>query len=76
VGKLLLIGLVLLHLLAIIWHTFKGRAIVGAMIHGDKPLEQVVPASRDGWRQRLLALAVMASCLAASAWVFSLAPAF
>ncbi len=76
VGKLLLIGLVLLHLLAIIWHTFRGRAIVGAMIHGDKPLEQVMPASRDGWRQRLLAAAVMVLCVAASAWVFSLAPAF
>ena len=75
-GKLLLIALVLLHLLAIIWHTFKGRAIVGAMIHGDKPLEQATQASRDDWRQRLLAAATMALCVAASAWVFSLAPAF
>jgi cytochrome b len=76
VGKLLLIGLVLLHVLAIIWHTFKGRALVGAMVHGDKPLEQVMPASRDGWRQRLLAAIVMVLCVAASAWVFSLAPTF
>jgi cytochrome b len=76
VGKLLLIGLVLLHVLAIIWHTFKGRALVGAMVHGDKPLEQVMPASRDGWRQRLLAAILMVLCVAASAWVFSLAPTF
>jgi hypothetical protein len=68
--------LVLLHVLAIIWHTFKGRALVGAMVHGDKPLEQVMPASRDGWRQRLLAAIVMVLCVAASAWVFSLAPTF
>ena len=76
IGKLLLIGLVLLHLLAIVWHTFKGHAIVGAMVHGDKPLEQVMPASRDDWRQRLLAAVLMGLCLAGSAWVFSLAPAF
>lgn len=76
IGKLLLIALVLLHLLAIIWHTFKGRAIVGAMIHGDKPLEQAMQASRDDWRHRLLAAATMGLCLAASAWVFSLSPAF
>jgi cytochrome b len=76
VGKLLLIGLVLLHVLVIIWHTFKGRALVGAMVHGDKPLEQVMPASRDGWRQRLLAAIVMVLCVATSAWVFSLAPTF
>ena len=76
VGKLLLIGLVLLHVLVIIWHTFKGRALVGAMVHGDKPLEQVMPASRDGWRQRLLAAIVMVLCVATSAWVFSLASTF
>ena len=76
IGKLLLIALIALHLLAIVWHTFKGHAIVGAMVHGDKPLEQVMPASRDDWRHRLLAAVLMGLCLAISAWVFSLAPAF
>ena len=75
VGKLLLIALVLLHLLAIIWHTFKGHAIVGAMVHGDKPLEQAEPPARDDSRSRLLALAVLLGCFGLSSWVFSLAPA-
>ncbi len=74
VGKLLLIGLVLLHLLAIIWHTFKGRPLVGAMLHGDKPLEQVMPATRDDLFTRLLALALWGLCYAVSLWVFSLSP--
>lgn len=75
IGKLLLIGLVLLHLLAIVWHTFKGHAIVGAMVHGDKPLAQIAPAARDDAFTRLLALAVLLGCVALSTWVFRLAPA-
>ena len=75
VGKLLLIGLVLLHLLAIVWHTFKGHAIVGAMVHGDKPLETAEAPTRDDVRSRLLALAVLLGCFGLSSWVFSLAPA-
>lgn len=75
IGKLLLIGLILLHLLAIVWHTFKGHAIVGAMVHGDKPLEEVAPAARDDAFTRLLALAVLIGCVALSTWVFRLAPA-
>lgn len=74
IGKLLLIGLVLLHLVAIVWHTFKGRPLVGAMLHGDKPLEQPMPASQDSARTRLLALMLLGLCYALSAWVFSLAP--
>ena len=66
IGKLLLFALVLLHLLAIIWHTFKGHAIVGAMVHGDKPLEQSEPAARDDATSRLIALAVLLGCFGLS----------
>lgn len=74
IGKLLLIGLVLLHLLAIVWHTFKGRPLLGAMLHGDKPLEQPTPATRDDSLTRWLALILLGVCYALSTWVFSLAP--
>ncbi len=74
IGKLLLIGLVLLHLLAIVWHTFKGRPLVGAMLHGDKPLEQPMPATRDDGFTRSLALILLGVCYALSTWMFSLAP--
>lgn len=74
IGKLLLLALVLMHLLAIIWHTFKGWPLVGAMVHGDKPLEQPMPATRDDARSRLIALILLGLCLALSSWLFSLAP--
>lgn len=75
VGKLLLIGLVVLHLLAIVWHTFKGHGILGAMVHGDKPLEQAEAPARDDAVSRLLALVLLLGCFGLSRWVFSLAPA-
>lgn len=75
VGKLLLIALVLVHLLAIIWHTFKGHAILGAMVHGDKPLQLAEAPARDDAVSRLLALAVLLACFGVSSWVFSLSPA-
>lgn len=74
IGKLLLLGLIFLHLLAIIWHTFKGRPLVGAMLHGDKPLDQAMPATRDDGLNRLLALILLIFCYGISLWVFSLAP--
>jgi hypothetical protein len=39
------------------------------MIHGNKTLDQPAPASADGWRQRLWAMALLACC---SALVWSL----
>ena len=58
-GKLIILVLVVLHLLALLWHRFKKHPpLVPAMLHGDKILLQPVPASRDQWPHRLLALLV------------------
>lgn len=74
-GRWLLLAWVGLHLGAMLWYRLKGRALVAAMVHGDKSLPQAQPGSRDDARSRLGAAALLAACVAASAWVFSLAPA-
>jgi cytochrome b len=69
-GKALLLGLVALHVAAIVYHQrFKHKPLVQAMWSGQAPVppEASLPASRDGWAQRLLAVGVM---LAAAALVY------
>lgn len=59
-GKLIIILLVVLHLLALIWHRFKKHPpLLPAMLHGDKTLMQPVPLSRDQWPHRLVALLIL-----------------
>ena len=72
-GKGVLIALVLLHVAAIAFYRVcKAQALVPAMLHGDKSLPQSVPVSRDGARQRLLALLLVLVCAAAVRWLVSL----
>ncbi len=67
-GQWLVIGLVLLHLLAIAFYVFVARrTLVGPMWHGDKWLPPGTPASDDGPRQRGLALA-LATAVALGVW--------
>lgn len=66
-GKLILLGLVGLHVLAIVVYRLRGKALLPPMIHGDKMLPAGTPASADGWRQRLLA-AALAALSAAVTW--------
>ena len=70
VGKLILLGLVTLHIGAIAFHQIKkNENLVGPMIHGDKALEVHATPSRDDARSRLLALAILVSCAALVAWL-------
>ena len=67
VGKRLLIALVVLHVLAIVYHRFRfGERLVTAMVKGDQSMsrEQAVqtPSSRDGLRERVHALAWLLVC--------------
>ena len=72
VGKLLVLGLVALHVAAIVVYRLRGQSLVPPMIHGDKPLPPGTPASADGVRERLRALAVAAASIAVTAWIVSL----
>ncbi len=72
-GKLLVLGLIALHIAAIAYYRLRrGKSLLPAMLHGDKPLPPDTPASADGWRQRLLALAVAVASVAATVAVVNL----
>ena len=59
-GKLIIMLLVSIHLLALLWYRFKKHPpLVPAMFHGDKTVAQSVPASLDQIRHRLLALLLL-----------------
>lgn len=65
IGQFLVLGLVLLHLLAIGFYSgIKREPLVGPMWHGDKALAEPVPTSLDGPRQRWRAVWLAALCAA------------
>lgn len=76
IGQLLVIGLVLLHVLAIAYYWVRGQNLVRPMLTGDKrlPERESVGPSADGAGRRFTALIVLALAAAAVAWVISLAP--
>lgn len=68
VGQWLVLGLVLLHVAAIlVYQWVKRQNLVGPMVGGDKTLAEAQPSSNDGIGHRLLAL-VLAALSAAGAW--------
>lgn len=70
VGKLLVLALVALHVLAIIFYTVKKKqTLVSPMLHGDKQLPMPVPAARDDAWSRLGALLLFSLCAAVAWWV-------
>lgn len=70
VGQFILIGLVLLHLVALAFYTLKKQQkLVASMIHGDKQVTPKLPASRDDASSRLLAAFLMLSCAALVFWL-------
>jgi cytochrome b len=68
-GQWILIALVALHVAAIVAYRLRGKALVPAMIHGDKDLPADAPAAADSAGTRLLALAVAAACGAVAVWI-------
>lgn len=64
VGKFVVLGLVVLHLLAVAFHSLALRErLVPAMWHGDKSVDQTEgPASEDSSQRRLLALGLVLVC--------------
>jgi cytochrome b len=72
IGKWILLGLVALHLAAIIFYQRRQRNLVGAMLHGDKALAIDAPSSRDDWRSSAAAALILALCAGAVYWVSGL----
>ena len=76
-GKFIVIGLVVLHLMAILFYKLvKKQSLVRPMVVGDKQLTAQVPGARDTTDTRLLALVLLALCGTAVAWLVSLGNAF
>jgi cytochrome b len=72
-GQWLVIGLVALHVLAIVYYlAVRRRNLIGPMWTGDKRLAAPAPASIDTWRTRLIAAVLVALCAAGVGWVVSL----
>jgi cytochrome b len=73
VGQWLIVGLVLLHVAAIVYYLKKKREnLVRPMVVGDKDLAAPAAASRDDARSRAVALVVVAACAALVTWIVSL----
>jgi len=73
VGQWVIVGLVVLHVAAIVWYRVKKRVdLVRPMLDGNKPLPADTPASADGLPQRGLALLLLLACLGLAGWVWSL----
>ncbi len=68
-GQWLVIGLVVLHVLAIAVYLLKKNNLVAPMIGGDKLLPPGTPASADGLAQRGLALALALGAGLLAWWV-------
>lgn len=77
IGKWILLGLVLMHIGAIIFYQRRQHKLLGAMVHGDKSLTLDAPSSRDDLLSRTAAVVIFAFCGAGAYWVSTLAaPAF
>lgn len=76
-GKWVVIGLIVLHLAALLYYAAVRRhRLVGPMITGDKVFspDTAVAPSRDGAGPRWLALALFAGCIAVSVWICTIRP--
>ena len=63
-GQWLVLGLVALHIVAIVFYLVKKRVnLVQPMLSGDKQLPAGTPSSADGTRQRVLALVLLVLCV-------------
>ena len=75
-GQWGLYALVGLHVAAILFYRWrKKHDLITPMLLGDKLLACDVPAARDSWSTRLLALALLAACGVAVAWLVKLGSA-
>lgn len=72
-GKWFVLGLVALHVLAVLFYVAVRREqLVRPMLSGDKLLTHQSPASRDSAATRLLALVIFAGCGAFAYWISTL----
>lgn len=73
VGKPVLLGLITLHVAAILFYLWKKRDnLLRPMLHGDKEVSCAVPGSRDDARSRAAAAALFLICAGLVTWLVKL----
>jgi cytochrome b len=73
VGQWLIVGLIALHLAAVLFYLWKKRDnLIKPMLDGDKVVARAVEPSRDDTASRITALLVLAACGALVAWLVQL----
>lgn len=73
VGQWLLIGLVALHVVAVLFYLLRRRQnLTRAMVSGDKEVAAATASSRDDARTRLGAAVLLGACAGAVAWLVGL----
>jgi len=73
VGQWLLLGLIVLHVAAILYYLWKKKEnLIQPMLHGDKIVPAPALASRDDVASRLGALVVLGLCAGLVAWLVQL----
>jgi cytochrome b len=73
IGKFIVMGLVVLHLLAILFYKLvQKQSLVRPMVVGDKQLSVAALSARDSAGSRLLALVVLGICAGLVRWLVSL----
>ena len=73
IGKWIILGLVVLHIGAIVFYLWRKQNLIKPMLHGDKQLAVAVPGSRDDAASRISALVVFGICGVFVWWVARLA---
>ncbi len=73
IGMWIIVGLVILHIAAIVFYLWRKQNLVKPMLHGNKQLPMVMPASTDNAGTRITALVIFGICATFVGWVAQLA---
>ena len=73
IGKWIIVGLVILHIAAIVFYLWRKQNLIKPMLHGNKQLPMVVAASTDTAGTRIMALVIFGICAVFVGWIAQLA---
>ena len=73
IGMWIIVGLVVLHIGAIVFYLWRKQNLIRPMLHGNKQLPMVAPASTDNSGTRIMALVIFGICATFVGWVAQLA---
>ena len=73
IGKWIIVGLVILHIAAIVFYLSRKQNLIKPMLHGNKELPMAAPASNDSPSTRIMALVIFGICAAFVGWVAQIA---